>query len=214
MKRIFPLLTLLALATFFTAYAQPEKQVPQAGLKIDPASKFIFYSVLEGLYEDGLTNADVDQILMEKEGQTYFHFILSCPVCTTTIWALESYRGRPKQLYCIKQPASTFGPGLSRELHDQLYSDKPSERLTAINSLVKKWMDQRITRMNLPEKERASLLDELGKLRKQGMDALESFRKKQHGDKLGVAEAAPAYVDLQECAVCNAAVGKPMKLPE
>ena len=208
------ILALVVVASLSVACAQPEEQARPEGIKIDPASRFIFYSVLEGLYEEGLSNADVDQILMKKEGQTYFHFILSCPVCTATIWGLESYRGRPQQFYSIKSAASTFGPGLSPEMHDQLYSDKPRERLAAINGLVKKWMDQRITRMNLPENERSTLLEELGKLRKSGMDALESFRKKQHGDKLGCAEAAPAYVDFQECAVCNAAVGKPMKLPE
>ena len=58
------------------------------------------------------------------------------------------------------------------------------------------------------------MLEALEKKRKQGMDVLESFRKREHGPNFGVAEAAPAYVDLQECAVCNGAVGKPMKLPE
>lgn len=35
--------------------------------KIDETSQFIFHSVLEGLYEDGLTNDDVAQILMRRE---------------------------------------------------------------------------------------------------------------------------------------------------
>ena len=160
------------------------------------------------------TSQDVDQILLRREGQTYFHFITACPVCTATIWALEAYRGRPQDFYGMKMPGSTFGPGLPEALRAQLHSDDPQQRLTAINTLVQKWMDRRMTQLRLTEKERTTLLEALEKKRQQGMAALESFRKLQHGPTMDVAHAAPAYVDLTECAVCNAAVGKPMKLPE
>ena len=76
----------------------------QPGVKrdIDDTSRFIFYSVLEGFYEDGLSNKDVEQILMRKEKQTYFHFIYACPVCGATIWALEAYRGRPNMAQTLE----------------------------------------------------------------------------------------------------------------
>jgi hypothetical protein len=209
MKTILRYLIIIALSIAVSAHAQPV-----AKPDIDDTSRFIFYSVLEGLYEDGLSTKDVEQILMRKEKQTYFHFIYACPVCGATIWALEAYKGRPERLYGLKREGSTFGKGLSAELHEQLYSDDPQQRLIAINTLVKTWMERRMKAMNLSAKDRAALLEALEKKRKQGMDALESFRKLQHGPNFGVAEAAPAYVDLQECAVCNGAVGKPMKLPE
>lgn len=180
---------------------------------IDAASRFVFYSVLEGLHEDGLSDEDVKQILMRKEKQTYFHFIYACPLCGPTIWALEAYRDRPKNLYGLKREGSTFGHGLSDALHTQLYSDDPQQRLVAINTLVQTWLERRMKAMRLTKKERAVLLESLEKKRKQGMDVLQNFRKKEHGENFGVAEAAPAYVNLEECAVCNGAVGKPMKLP-
>lgn len=86
------------------------RPVRRAG-DFDEASRFVFYSVLEGFYEDGISNADVDQILLKQEGQTYFHFIYACPVCTSTVWALETYRARPAYFYSMKSPASTFGTG-------------------------------------------------------------------------------------------------------
>ncbi len=194
--------------------AAPKEDQQDSRDTIDATTQFIFYSVLEGLYEDGISNEDVAQILMKREKEAYFHFIYSCPVCNATIWALQSYVGRPDNLYGLKRESSTFGPGLSAELHDQLYSPDSARRLTAINTLVKGWMERRMTRMHLPAGERAALLERLEKKRKEGMVALEGFRKKEHGASFGVAQAAPAYVDLTECAVCNAAVGKPMKLPE
>lgn len=209
MKAILRYLTIIALSIAVSAHAKP-------GVKpdIDDTSRFIFYSVLEGLYEDGLSNKDVDRILLKNEKQRYFHFIYACPVCGATIWALEAYRGRPERLYGLKREGSTFGDGLSDELHEQLYSDDTQKRLGAINTLMKTWMERRMKVMNLSAKDRAALLEALEKKRKEGMEALESFRKLEHGPSFGVAEAAPAYVDLQECAVCNGAVGKPMKLPE
>ncbi len=179
----------------------------------DDTSRFIFYSVLEGLYEDGLSNADVDQILLKKEGQSYYHFIYACPICTATIWALQTYRARPDHFYGMKSPASTFGPGLSEKLHGQLYSEDSRQRLVAINALMQGWMSQRMDRLHLPDGERTALLERLEKKRRDGMDALESFRHHGHGPDFGVNKAAPAYVDLEECAVCNGAVGKLMKLP-
>lgn len=209
MKAILRYIIIIAFSIGVSSHAQP-------GVKpdIDDTSRFIFYSVLEGLYEDGLTNKDVDQILLKNEKQRYYHFIYACPVCGATIWALEAYRGRPERLYGLKREGSTFGDGLSAELHEQLYNDDVQKRLIAINTLMQKWMDRRMKAINLSVKERAVLLEALQKKRKEGMDALESFRKLEHGPNFGVAEAAPAYVDLQECAVCNGAVGKPMKLPE
>ncbi len=180
----------------------------------DNTSRFIFYAVLQGLYEDGVSNEDIAQILMRKEKQSYFHFIYACPICTATIWALETYRARPAHFYGLKSAASTFGHGLPADMREQLYSDDPHQRLIAINSLVRSWVARRIDAMNFSEQERTVLLDQIEQKRKDGMRALESFRKHEHGKDFGVEQAAPAYVDLEECAVCNGAVGKLMKMPE
>ena len=180
-----------------------------AGDAYQSATRFIFFSVLEGLYEDGVANEDVERILLRKsERQSYFHFIYSCPVCDPAVWALEAYRSRPERFAGSKLPTSTFGRGLSETLHESLRSDDPRRRLGAINELMRTWMERRLRGMSLTEKERAELTDTLEKLRQRGMHALEVFR--QNGT---VANYAPAYEDLDECAVCNGAVGKPMKLP-
>jgi hypothetical protein len=179
----------------------------------DPAARFLFHAVLEGLYEDGVSTDDIAQILMKHDKQSYFHFIYACPICTATIWALEAYRSRPERFYSLKSGASTFGPGLSAELHEKLYSSDSNQRLIAINSLVRSWIARRMDMMNFSEQERAEMIKQLEKKREDGMRALESFRKLEHGPGFGVAEAAPAYIDLEECAVCNGAVGKLMKLP-
>lgn len=212
--------SLLALAIGFATFVAPLAPSPlvaeeaERRSKIDETSQFIFHSVLEGVYEDGLTNDDVAQVLMRREKESYFHFIYACPVCNATIWALEAYQKRPEGFYGLKRGGSTFGGGLSKELHDQLYSKEPGQRLAAINALVKSWIERRMKRLRLSADEQKALAKQLELKREEGMRMLESFRKKAHGESFGVAQAAPAYVDLNECAVCNASVGKPMKLPE
>lgn len=211
------LLSLTLMTLLMAAVSAPAQTTTRKGSQIpefDDTARFIFYSVLEGLYEDGLSNEDVDQVLMKNPGQSYFHFIYACPVCNATIWALESYRTRPEQFYAMKTIGGTFGPGLSPEVHQRLHGDDPKQRLGAINLLVQTWMDRRIKSLNLTEPARVKLLAALEEKRQQGVKALESFRKLQHGPDFGVDKAAPAYADLEECAVCNAVVGKPMRLPQ
>ena len=202
----------LALALLVVGWISARAQMVEHG-HFDEGTRFIFYSVLEGCYDDGLTNAEVDQILLKKDHQCYYHFIYACPICTPTIWALQAYRQRPDAFYSIKGGrGATFGPGLSPAQHAQLFSDDPRVRLGLINGLVKDWIARRMLAMRLNDSERAKLLADLEDKRDQGMQDLKSF-KKDPGPN-GVSYFAPAYLDLDECAVCNGAVGKLMKLPE
>lgn len=206
MKALTTLLLALAMAC-------PARAASKTG-GIDPTSRFIFYAVLEGLYDDGVSTEDVNQILMKREEERYFHFIYACPICTASIWAFEAYRARPATLYSTKIPVSSFGPGLAEKVRTQLYSEDSNQRLIAINGLVRGWLERRIDLMHLSKKDRADLQEKLEQQRKDGMEMLKSFRSYEHGPDFGVARGAPAYVDLEECAVCNGAVGKLMKLPE
>jgi hypothetical protein len=216
MKTMLSLVAMVLVSIAAPVWAQGDAKEEAAARAdgIDATARFIFYSVLEGLYEDGLSNEDVEQILMKKEKQSYFHFIYACPVCNATIWALQAYRGRPDHLYGLKRPSSTFGSGLSGDLRKQLYSEDPNQRLTAINTLVQAWLDRRMTNQRLTKKERTEWIEALEKKRQEGMRMLQSYRRREHGADFGVAPAAPAYVDLKECAVCNGVVGKAMALPE
>lgn len=208
------LAVITSLICSFTAASAPAQTKNPTDKMVDETTQFIFFSVLEGAYETGLSEADVNQMLLKKEGQTYFHFIYACPICNATIWALQAYQARPDHFYGVKLATSTFGSGLDEQSKAMLHDNDPVQRLQGINELVSGWMAGRMKKLRLTEEERTSLLAKLEEKRKEGMKALESFQRKEHGPNFGVAEAAPAYVGLEECAVCNAAVGKPMKLPK
>ncbi len=144
----------------------------------DDGYRFIFYAVMEGCYDDGLSSNDVAQILLKNEkpksqSNIYAHFVYDCPVCTPTIHALQAYQSRPLYWYSMKttwgqeHEAPTFGPGLSPDLKKQLYSKKAEDRLAAINTLMQRWVFQKkMSMLRLSDQERAELQKTLEEMRK------------------------------------------------
>jgi hypothetical protein len=120
--------------------------------------------------------------------------------------AFEAYREHPSHFTGNKNPKSTFGPGLDPDLRKQLYSDKAEDRLTAINTLIQRWVKNRIAMQRLTPEERDALQKELEVMRKKGSGALEEFVRSGQAGRM-----APAYGKTGECAICNGAVG--MALP-
>ncbi len=174
-----------------------------------PTYRLVFYAVLEGCFEDGLTNADVDQILLrEKPGARYDHFIYACPICTPTIHALETYRQRPEP-YSTKVPGDrTFGPGLPPDLHAWLYSADVKLRLAAIHDLEEAWVKRRVESLRLTPEELAKTEKGLQDGREKGIRMMQSFVGPR------AMYMTSAYKDGGECAVCNAAVGMKLKLAD
>src|SRR5262245_66503155 len=61
----------------------------------DPVHRTIFYAVLEGLYEDGVSNGLV-KLMLEKDPKTgnFLHLVYSCPICDPVLDALHVYESR------------------------------------------------------------------------------------------------------------------------
>ena len=80
----------------------------------DEFDRMIFYAVLEGLYEDGVSNEAVDIVLLkDPTSGSYAHFVYGCPICAPTIDAFRMYRARP-QFYSRKGITDTYGTGLEK----------------------------------------------------------------------------------------------------
>ena len=132
------------------------------------------------------------------------------------IQALEVYQSRPSNFYALKA-GSTFGPGLNADLKKQLYSENVGERLQVINALVQSWTEKRMELLRLSPEQRELLQKDLEVKRQQGTKFLQGYRliaNKSAGKPEGVkaSRMAPAYVDIEECAACNGAVGKKLNL--
>jgi hypothetical protein len=184
----------------------------------DDGYRFIFYAVMEGCYEDGLSSNDVSRILLKNEkakefSRVYAHFIYACPVCMPTIHALEAYQSRPEVFYGVKfswggdtTKASSFGPGLAGDLKEKLYSEKPEDQLAAINTLMQRWVSKRISLLRLTDKERTELQKTLEDMRKKGMGYLKDWEKSNPSQY-----QMSAFKNVHQCAVCNGACGLDLK---
>ncbi|MBC7979013.1 MAG: hypothetical protein H7Y36_00445 [Armatimonadetes bacterium] len=218
-----------SIAAFLTAAASAQvndtsKPTPSPSTKsvlhenpFDDTYQFIFFATLEGLYRDGVTDADVKAMLATKgkEGG-YLNFIYTCPICMPVEGAIETYKGRPAihHLKTLNHQTSerTFGEqGLSKEVSDALRSEKASIRLNAVNELVGRWMAYRMDHSAMTDEQKKNLVEELKKRRKQGMEALRRFSMNSNGPDSMKAFAA-GYEDGDECALCNAALQMPIKL--
>ncbi|PWU10591.1 MAG: hypothetical protein C5B50_25320 [Verrucomicrobia bacterium] len=156
--------------------AEPARRTPHSwpGTR---ASQLVFFAVLEGLYRDGVTNSDVDLIIPPStNGAPRFdpeHFVYACPLCHPAFEAFRLYRHRDR-IFGLKAPMDTFGPGLDDNIRSQLRSPNPESRRKAIETLISRWVAQRLELMRLTPEERADITREMEQGRKQGMGALKN----------------------------------------
>jgi hypothetical protein len=139
------------------------------------ATQLAFFAVLEGLYRDGVGNQDVDQIIPPAEGgKPKFdtnNFVYACPLCHPAFEAFRLYRQR-ELFYGLKSPLDTFGHGLEPAVAARLHSPDAAERRQTIETLISRWISQRLQLMRLSESEREEITSEIQQGRKQGMSEL------------------------------------------
>jgi hypothetical protein len=157
--------------------------------------RFIFYAVLEGAYEEGLSEETVSILLGEKGTE---HFVISCPICDPAYNALRAYQDAPK-FTSKKVSQKGFGTGLSDE-ELALVSGSVEDRRKLIRTLVSRWIEARFTLLNLPEDREKEMRESLQEMSEKGTAILENFKKGGNGDQL-----AKAYADWEFCPSCSGA---------
>lgn len=173
----------------------------EVSLMANPRMRLIFYAVLEGLYEDGVSTKDARCILGETKGPlSATNFVPGCPVCIPAVEALRVYVGRlPFKSY--KTKPDTFGKGLDAATKARLRSPEVRQRFDSVQQLVSRWIERRLTAMRLTSEERDLYRRDFEFGRKIGMSTLAAMRALS---TRGAAEAP--WGDLGQCAACNAAV--------
>lgn len=193
--------------------AQPGQ--PKAEWWHDKASQLIFHAVLQGLYDDGVSQEVVDAVIplvntVPTEanpvpvGQRDMSasFIYRCPACHP---AFEAFR-----LYAERQPffgqkaghIDHFGDSLPAELRKRLLSKDQQTRLKAVEELIDRWVERRLTLMRLNKKERFEWTARIQALRDEGTKWLKIFQGRAKTDYY-----ARAYADWKSCPTCEGSLG-------
>ena len=188
MKRFFLLLGFVALS-FSHANAQEDKP------RFSDTHKFIFFAVLEGLYNDGVGDISVAAILGESGTE---NFVIACPICGPASRAVEFYQDRPT-MGGKKMVTKTFGPGLTVEERKALVGE-PEERRELVQALISRWIEARIAASHLPEEKEKKLRENLRKYRERGTEALKRFQNGENGEFL-----QKVYAGWDYCPSCNGA---------
>lgn len=157
--------------------------------------RFIFYAVLEGVYEEGFSEETVSTLLGEKGTE---HFVIGCPICEPAYDALHAYRDAPK-FTSKKVSQKGFGTGLSDE-ERALVSGTVEDRRKFIRTLVSRWIEARFSLLKLPEDREKALRESLRKMSEKGTALLENFKKGGNGDLL-----SKVYADWEFCPSCSGA---------
>ena len=175
--------------------------------EFDSYHRFVFYAVLEGCYEDGVTAEDLDLIVPEAdngEREMTANLVYACPLCHPTFEALRIYASR-KPFYGQKGTIyDTFGQGLGDELKAQLQGGA-TERREAIQSLISRWVARRADLLRLDKIERKALDDALREKKDEGERVLKGFQEGANGGYY-----KDKNQDWKKCPVCAGADEAPM----
>lgn len=176
-------LSLLGVALLSPALAEPVKKAdptkPPESWKDDPVCQMVFFAVLEGLYTDGVSNEAVDRVLGRKArggaADIKATLVIQCPLCHPVFEAFSLYQQRPTFTGFKGQP-DTFGKGLDPSLARGLESENLITRQHALQTLVQRWVERRMTLMRLTEAEKSEWMSRLQARSDQGKTMLTQLR--------------------------------------
>jgi len=150
----------------------------------------VFFAVLEGLYEDGVSDEDVDRILrVDPATKAPRHFVPGCPLCNPALDAFRAYRSRGDWHY--KSGGNTFGPGLDESTRRALASEKLGDRFAAVQGLIQRWVSARVRLMRLTNAERKQWNLAIAEMARKGNEILGSMRTFGTAGELGTMKACP-----------------------
>lgn len=156
-----------------------EKPTVVKDWKADPACRLVFFAVLQGLYEDGVSDEVVNNIVPpDKKGREKMRhsFVLDCPLCQPAYEAFCVYQSRPR--FTDEDKASSLGKGLPEKTVDGLMSKAVSTRLITLRGPIKRWVENRLVSMKLDTTERQKWWDDIVARAGQGTGTLRGLIEK------------------------------------
>jgi hypothetical protein len=159
----------------------------------DPVHRTIFYAVLDGLYEDGVSTEMV-KLMLEQDGKTGMplNLVYTCPICDPVLDALHVYEHRTSFHYKGRR-GDTFGAGMPKEIAAGFISRDRKRQFAAMQNLIGRWISARLGLMRLTDAERAQWTLALEQRRKQGMENMKKL------------QPSGAYAEQEACPVCDGA---------
>jgi hypothetical protein len=156
----------------------PRKETPKPppDWKEDPVCKVVFFAVLEGLYEDGVSSEAADNVVgktKDGKGEIKQTFVFACPLCHPVYEAFRAYQQRPT----FRDKGDTFGKGIDPRLETDLRARDLLTRQGALQTLVHRWVERRLNGMGLSEVQKKDWARRLEERSNQGGELLETLKQ-------------------------------------
>ncbi|MEM7146912.1 MAG: hypothetical protein AAF591_17410 [Verrucomicrobiota bacterium] len=168
--------------------------------------RFVFFAVLEGCFESGVTQEEIDLIIpvrpdREDRRSITANLVYSCPLCSPAFDAFRLYSDRRIFISGISEEAAynTFGTGLTDAQKAALKAGGQEGR-EVIQDLINGWIENRIEEQGLDAGAEKVLREELAAMREEGEAALEKIKSGEMGPEL-----QELYLEREGCPVCAGA---------
>ncbi|MCH2059640.1 MAG: hypothetical protein MK183_03345 [Verrucomicrobiales bacterium] len=195
--------TLAVLASHL--YSQEVQPNPPKN-KYSETHRFVFYAVLEGCFESGLTQEEVDIIIpvrVDRKDRRSItaNLVYTCPLCSPVFDAFRIYSDRRIFISGISKDKAfnTFGAGLSKRQKESLRAGGRECR-KAIQKLISEWIERRIAIQKMEPLAERQLRRELAEMRKEGDMVLEKIKAGGLGPDL-----QKIYMEREGCPACAGA---------
>ena len=162
----------------------------------DPLCQFVFFAVLEGLYRDGVQNEVVDAILAADvkslDAKVKHSFVFKCELCHAVYEAFNLYRARPA--FANTEGKVSFGKGVDLKILKDLEGDKVRNRVYAMGSLIRPWIQHRVEATRMTDAEKETMKAKFKEYAEEGNDLLSKLRR----------ESDSVYIDWNFYGTCQA----------
>lgn len=151
--------------------------------------RFIFFAVLEGLFEDGVPNKLVERVLEADAKGAYVNFVYGCPICMPAVEAFRAFATRWDTFYYAQKGESYFhGPSVPDDIAKVLDDSDAAKRRAGLQKLIERHVKRRMDLLHLDEGERKAWRAAIEGGRKKGMELLQAQK-----------------LDLKQCPTCDGA---------
>ena len=200
------ILSALSIALIFYSplvTGQEMREHPPKG-KFSEAHRFVFFAVLEGCFDDGVRQQEIDLMIpirsdRENRRSIVKNMVYSCPLCSAVFDGLRLYSDRQGFISGMSKTEwyNTFGQGLHEKTRKALAEEGASCR-KAIQGLVNTWIEKRISKSGMTPEEVKTIRKQLALMRDDGEKALKAMQEGKMGAKL-----QKNYEGWKECPICQ-----------
>ena len=165
------------------ATAAPTKSAtpPTDDWRNDPMGRLVFFAVLEGLYEDNVSDDVVNSILPlpktgapDPEQQMKHSFVLGCPLCRPAYEAFRSYQARPREIAPL---TSESDRGISPEERENLLRPEVMPRVNTLRQPILRWVERRLVAMKVTPDEQQAWMEKVSAGVQTGREQLQANQK-------------------------------------